>query len=715
MTKKISLLLLVTLLCFNLSKADEGMWIPSLLKKYNIEDMKRAGFKLTAKDIYDVNKACLKDAIVGLGKAGQPFWHFCTGEVISDKGLFITNHHCAMGAIQSHSSLERNYLKNGFWAMNRGEELANPDITASFLIKIVDVTNEINEVIESSNGDGIMINNKAQEIINEAIQGTNYKANIKPFFNGNQFFLSVYKIYKDVRLVGAPPVSIGKFGGDTDNWVWPRHTGDFSLFRIYADENNEPAEYSKANKPYKPKYSFTISLKGINEGDFTMVFGYPGTTKEYLTSHAIKQVVDIENPEGIDIRTKKLNQINASMEKSEALRIKYSAKAASVANSWKKWKGEIKGLNRFNTVKEKQKLESRFTDWVNQSSTRQSKYGSLISVMENLYNDRAPYIFAKTIAVEAGLRGAEIIDFAIKVEAFAKDFSGEEKALKYIENRAKSFYKDYDMNTDKNIFIDLISHYKEKCEPRFMPEELKNIKKEDIAKYADKIYAKSLITNSEKGIKFIRNYSSKQYKKLAKDPIVKLALSIYNMYKTEISGQLNEINANIDAAYRLWIAGLMEMQEDKVFYPDANSSLRVAYGKVGGYKARDGVYYTHYTTLKGIIEKEDPNIYDYKVADKLKELYRTKNYGKYTQNGEVPVCFVANNHTTGGNSGSPVLNDKGELIGVNFDRAWDGVMSDMKYDPTICRNIAIDIRYALFIIDKFAGAGHLIEEMKFAE
>jgi hypothetical protein len=719
MTRKISLLLLVTLLTFGFTKADEGMWIPSLLKKYNIEDMQKAGFKLTAEDIYDVNKACLKDAIVGLGRAGRPFWHFCSGELISDEGLFITNHHCGMGAIQSHSSLEHNYLRDGFWAMSKSEELANPGITASFLIKIEDVTKEINEAIASANGNGAVVNKKAQELIKKATEGTNYLANIKPFFNGNQYFLSVYKIYKDVRLVGAPPVSIGKFGGDTDNWAWPRHTGDFSMFRIYADENNEPAEFSTNNKPYKPKYSLTISLKGVHEGDFTMVFGYPGTTKEYLTSHAIKQVVEIENPEGIAIRTKKLNQIKASMEKSESLRIKYSAKAAHVANSWKRWIGEINGLNRFNTIQDKQNLEKKFTEWVNQSSESKEKYGKVLTVMESLYNDRAPYVFAKKITIEAGLRGAELVEFALKADKFAASWKTEkegfDKALAAFTKELKAFYKDYDEQTDKNIFTELISHYIERCKPEFLPEALKKLKKEDVAKYANKVYKKSVLSNSDKGMAFFTNYNPKQYKKFSKDPIVKLANSILDTYKNKISGQIRKIDGNINQMYQLWIAGLMEMQKNKTFYPDANSSLRVAYGTIGGYKPKDGVYYKHYTTLTGIMEKDNPDIYDYKVAAKLKELYKAKDYGKYTQEGEVPVCFVANNHTTGGNSGSPVLNDKGELIGVNFDRAWEGVMSDMKYDPNICRNIALDIRYALFIIDKFAGAGHLIEEMKFAE
>ena len=706
------LLLLVALLSLTTVKADEGMWLPQLLKKYNIEEMRKAGFKLTAEDIYSVNQACLKDAVVGLGREGSPFHHFCTGELISDKGLMVTNHHCGFGAIQQHSSLEHNYLKDGFWAMSMDAELANPGITASFLVKIEDVTKQVLK-IKRKYKDAKKIKKKINKIIKKAVKGTNYQASIKSYFAGNQYFMSVYKIYKDVRLVGAPPSAIGKFGGDTDNWTWPRHTGDFSMFRIYADSNNEPASYSKDNQPLKPKKSFKISLKGVKANDFTMVFGYPGTTKEYLTSHAIKQVVEIENPEKIEIRTKKLNIINKAMNSSELLRIKYAAKAAGVANSWKRWIGEIKGLNRFNTIEEKQQLENKFAIWAKGDEKRAEKYGNVIPQMAKLYAEKEKYAYAYSYAVEAGLRGAEMISFARKINAglSAKKNADNTKAIAY----AKAFFKDFDLDTDKEIFTSLISLYIKKSSDDFLPEELKALRGTDIKAFADKIYADSKFTTLESTVSFIENYNKEKQAELENDPIVKIASSIVKNFRQNIAPKYYEIDDKVAELQKNWLAGLMEMEADKTFYADANSTFRVAYGHIKGYSPRDAVQFNHYTTLEGIMEKDNPNIYDYDVPAKLRELYKTKNYGKYTQDGQVPVCFVANNHTTGGNSGSPVLNGNGELIGLNFDRAWEGVMSDMKYDPEICRNIALDIRYVLFIVDKYAGATHLIEEMNIVE
>jgi V8-like Glu-specific endopeptidase len=713
--RKTLLLLVVALISLSTVKADEGMWLPQLLKKYNIEEMRKAGFKLTAEDIYSVNQACLKDAVVGLGREGSPFHHFCTGEIISDKGLMVTNHHCGFGAIQQHSSLEHNYLKDGFWAMSMEEELSNPGITASFMISMEEVTAKI-EKIKSETTDRKEIAARVKEITKKAVEGTNHRASIKAFFAGNQYFMTVYKIYKDVRLVGAPPSAIGKFGGDTDNWSWPRHTGDFSMFRIYADVNNEPASYSEKNIPLTPKRSLAISLKGVQENDFTMVFGYPGTTKEYLTSYAIKQVVEIENPEKIEIRTKKLNIINEAMNSSELLRIKYAAKAAGVANSWKRWIGEIKGLKRFNTIEEKQKLEAKFTQWVNQSAKRVEKYGNVLPKMAKLYAEKEKYAYAYAYAIEAGYSGAEIVRFLNSIYSYASKYKAEETDKKEaMIARIVSFYKDYDMNTDKKIFKSLISHYMSKSSDEFLPKELKRLKGKNLDKIADKIFAKSRFTNAESTLDFIVNYSDKRIKKLDKDPLVKIARGIINNFRKNVGPKYYEIDNKVTALQKTWLAGLMEMQADKTFYADANSTFRVAYGKVKGYEPKDGVYYKHYTTLEGIMAKDNPDIYDYDVPAKLRELYKSKDYGRYTQEGQVPVCFVANNHTTGGNSGSPVLNANGELIGLNFDRAWDGVMSDMQYDAEICRNIALDIRYVLFIVDKYAGATRLIEEMNIVE
>jgi V8-like Glu-specific endopeptidase len=709
--KKTLLLLLVALMSLTNVKADEGMWLPHLLKKYNIEDMQKAGFKLTAEDIYSVNQACLKDAVIGLGREGSPFHHFCTGEVISDKGLVVTNHHCGFHAIQQHSSLEHNYLKDGFWAMSLEQELSNPGITASFMISMKDVTAEV-EKIKATTTDSKEIKAAVKKITDKAVEGTNYRANIKPIFAGNQYVMTVYKIYKDIRLVGAPPSAIGKFGGDTDNWTWPRHTGDFSMFRIYADTNNEPASYSVNNQPLKPKKSLAISLKGIQENDFTMVFGYPGTTKEYLTSYAIKQVVEIENPEKIEIRTKKLNIINEAMNSSELLRIKYASKAAGVANSWKRWIGEIKGLNRFNTIGEKQKLEAKFTEWVKASPERIEKYGNVLPEMEKLYSQKEQYAYEYAYAIESGYSGAEIVKFINTIYSFAAKYKkDDEKSKDAMIIKIKSFFKDYDLNTDKKIFKALISHYIAKSSDEFLPKELLKIKGENINKIADKLYAKSKFTKEASAIKFVKNFTEKQLKKMDKDYLVKISTGIIKNFRTNVGSKYYEIDNKVAALQKKWVAGLMEMQADKTFYADANSTFRVAYGHVKGYEPRDGVVYKYYTTLEGIMEKDNPSIYDYDVPAKLRELYKTKNYGPYTQNGQVPVCFIANNHTTGGNSGSPVLNANGELIGLNFDRAWDGVMSDMQYDADICRNITLDIRYVLFIVDKYAGAQRLIDEM----
>lgn len=709
--KKTLLLLLVAILSLSSVKADEGMWIPLLLKKYNIEDMKKAGFKLTAEDIYSVNKACLKDAVVGLGREESPFHHFCTGELISDKGLIVTNHHCGYGAIQQHSSLEHNYLKDGFWAMSMEEELSNPGITASFIVRIEDVTKQVLK-IQEENSDSKIINEKIKDISDKAVEGTNLKANIKSYFAGNQYFMAVYKIYKDVRLVGAPPSAIGKFGGDTDNWVWPRHTGDFSMFRIYADKNNEPADYSQDNQPLKPLKSLSISLKGVKANDFTMVFGYPGTTNEYLTSHAIKQIVEIENPEKIEIRTKKLDIINNSMNSSELLRIKYSAKAAGVANSWKRWIGEIKGLNRFNTIEEKQELEHRFTEWVSKKNKRIEKYGNVLSEMAKLYAEKEKYAYAYSYATEAGLRGAEIISFANTINYSLKNAKTNKTKLIAFANQ---FFKDFDYETDKRIFAELFSLYINKTADEFLPEEFKVLRASDINKFANDIYTESKFTKLESTVDFINNYNKEQQAQLENDAVVKIANSILINYRKNIAPKYFEIDNKVAELQKTWLAGLMEMESNKTFYPDANSTFRVAYGHVKGYSPRDAVSFNHYTTLEGIMEKDNPNIYDYDVPAKLKDLYKNKDYGRYTQDGKIPVCFVANNHTTGGNSGSPVLNGNGELIGLNFDRAWEGVMSDMKYDPEICRNIALDIRYVLFIVDKYAGAKHLIEEMNIIE
>lgn len=713
--RKLILIFLAGVLLLPYCRADEGMWIPMLLKKYNIEDMQAKGFKLTAEDVYHINQASLKDAVVGLGREGQPFHHFCTGNLVSEEGLLITNHHCAFGMIQAHSSLEHNYLKDGFWAQNKNEELVNPGITASILVRMEDVTDQVNAVLKEGMTEAER--KKALEEVclrleQKAVAGTDLSADVKPYFNGNQFFMSVYRIYKDVRLVGTPPSAIGKFGGDTDNWMWPRHTGDFSVLRIYAGTNNEPAEYSVQNKPYRPAAFFKVSARGIEEGDFTMVFGYPGTTVEYLPSDAISQLIEVENPHKIAIRTAILGIMNAAMDADEALRIKYAAKAAGVANAWKKWQGETKGLKRFKTVENKQELEKKFENW----AQGKEKYAGLLEEYRKLYQQRKELKLASVYQTEAGKKGAEIISFApsLYTEILGYEQAEDKAAYKtYLRKKAEDFFKDYDAGVDRAILAEMLRLYNTNLPENWIPAKVAEASKaSDYHEYAEKLFQHSLCGDPAKVYNFIEKLNKKSVEKIKKDPAYQLANSIAEFNKTRIRPELSKIERELTRLDRLWLAGLMEMQPEKTFYADANSTLRVAYGTIGGYSPRDAVEYLYYTTLEGIIEKDDPSIYDYNIPQKLRDLYAAKDFGPYTQNGKVPVCFIASNHTTGGNSGSCVLNAEGYLIGLNFDRAWDGVMSDMQYDPEICRNIAVDIRYVLFIMDKLAGAKHLMEEME---
>ncbi|WP_282016662.1 S46 family peptidase [Marinifilum flexuosum] len=721
--RKISLLLLSALLLIGSTvKADEGMWIPMLLKKYNIEDMQKAGFKLTAEDIYDINQACLKDAVVGLGREGRPFRHFCTGELVSDQGLMITNHHCGYGAIQSHSTLEHDYLKDGFWAMSREEELANEGITASFLIRMADVTVKVLDGVTDDMKESDrqkLIKKHIKTIVEEAEKDTHYRASVKAYFNGNQYFMAVYEIFKDVRLVGAPPSAIGKFGGDTDNWMWPRHTGDFSMFRIYAGKDNKPALYSNENVPLKPKQSFKISLKGVNQDDFTMVFGYPGTTTEYLTSYALKMMTEVDNPHKIKIRTKKLDLMRADMDASPMVRIQYSAKYAGVANSWKRWQGEIKGLKRLNAIEKKEILEKKFEEWANSTPEFKKRYAGILAKMKAYYNEVTPLSLARDYAIEAGLRGAETVGLAGKFKTLStlkkEDAAKAQPELDKLKKESAKFFKNFNLPTEKKLLAATLKMYSDNLSDEFLPEEIKNIKKKykgDFKAYAEKAFAKSIFASQPKLDQFIENYKVSQAKKLSKDPLFVLSNSISFFYGSKIAPDYNKIMDQIDKLQRTYMAGLMKMQPEKVFYADANSTFRVHYGKVSGYKPRNAVSYSHYTTLEGIIEKDNPEIFDYDVPQKLRDLYDSKDFGDYANaKGEMPVCFAATNHTTGGNSGSPVLNANGELIGLNFDRAWEGVMSDLMYDPEICRNVSLDIRYVLFIVDKFAGAGYLLDEM----
>ncbi|MCD4747692.1 MAG: S46 family peptidase [Bacteroidales bacterium] len=702
-------------------KADEGMWIPLLLEQLNEAEMQSMGMKLSAEDIYSINHSSLKDAIVIFGNG-------CTAEIISDEGLLLTNHHCGYGLIQKHSSLEHNYLTDGFWAMNRSEELQNPGLTATLLIRMKDVSEEVLDGINDNMTEAVrdsIINKHIIEIKEEAIDTTHYKAYVKPFYYGNKYYLFVTEVFKDIRLVGAPPSNIGKFGGDTDNWMWPRHTGDFSVFRIYADKDNNPAKYSEDNIPYKPKKHIPISLKGVDKGDFTFVFGYPARTQEYIPSYGVEMVTEIINPIKINLREKRLNIIEAAMNESKLVRIQYSAKSASIANGWKKWIGENKGIKRINTIIKKHQLETEFTNWANSSETKNKKYCNLIDSFKIVYTELIPLNISLTYLLESGL-SIEIIRYArnfINLINISKNKSTEkeeiDKAVEQLKIITKSYFKNYYQPIDKKTFITLLNIYNNNINKDDLPEIIKSIDKKyngDFSVYADYVFKKSFMTSEEKMDNFLNNYTKSKYKKIEKDPAYKLASGIINHYIQNIMPYTSVLNNKLDSLQRIYMKGLMEMQPEKRFYPDANFTLRIAYGNVDDYYPRNAVHYDYYTTLDGILQKEDPDIYDYVVEDKLKQLYNNNDYGRYAdKDGKMHVCFTATNHTTGGNSGSPVLNAEGQLIGINFDRNWEGTMSDIIYDPEQCRNITLDIRYCLFIIDKFAGAKHLIDEMTIIE
>lgn len=692
--------------------ADEGMWVPVLIEKYNIKLMQENGFKLTAEDIYSINKASMKDAVVLFGGG-------CTGEFISERGLIITNHHCGYGSIQSHSTIEHDYLADGFWAASQADELANPGLTVTILKYMEDVTDRVLEGVT----DGMerekraaVINANITAINTEATRGTHYLSAVRPFFLGNQYFLIVNEVFRDVRLVGAPPSAIGKFGGDTDNWVWPRHTGDFSLFRVYADSENKPAAFSAGNIPYKPAYHFPISLAGVSEGDFTMVFGYPGRTQQYAPSHHIRMLKDVIYLKQVEIRGKKISIMEQAMAGDPLVRLKYSGKSFGLANGWKKWIGEIQSLDNMNGVERKEAFEKEFTSWVQADQARTRKYGNILEQYDEIYQSYVKYylvsvynseVFGSAGTEPAALAGA----FRRAVELAAKQSPDLEKELQRLKDYAAGFFRNYDQDVSKKLFVAVMELYGKNVEPDWQApayRELYATSKGNFGDMADKLFARSLFTDEDRVNALLNRFDPK---KVQKDPFYILAGSAGELMESKVRPVLSSYDDRLMELNKLYMAAQMEQGSDRVFYPDANSTLRLAYGKVMGYDSRDAVYHKHYSTLTGVMEKDNPDIYDYDVPDRLKELYHNKDFGRYAVNGDVPVCFIANNHTTGGNSGSPVLNAEGHLVGINFDRAWEGVASDIMFNPKQSRNISLDIRYVLFIIDKFAGAGYLIDEM----
>ena len=684
------LLLFITI---QVSAQQGGMWIPSLLEGMNETEMTSLGSKLTAKDIYDVNNSSLKDAIA----------HFnggCTSEVISPNGLLLTNHHCGYGQIQSHSSLENDYIKDGFWAMSYEEELPNDGLYAEFIIRIEDVTeqvlNGVNEsMTEKERQSTIDKNSNAlqAQVEKETWQDTK----VKSFYKGNQYFLFVTERYEDVRLVGAPPNSVGKFGSDTDNWVFPRHTGDFSLFRIYADKNNRPAKYSEDNVPFKPRHYLPISLDGVEEGDFTMVFGFPGRTDEYLPAVAIEHITKEYNPSNIAIREAALKVIDAKMKASDDVRIKYASKQARIANAWKKWIGENLGIEKSNAVGERRNFEKKFKKALKKKEL-EDKYGHILPEFETLYKDFASVNIKRRNFIEVFLVTNELMQMTFRAyqieQALQNNPEALDRAKASIEGRLKGIHKNYDVTLDRGVFEAVMPLYsKNNIDPT--------------------IYDKTAFTNLDSALALFEGTSEEIISKLNNDKAYIYAKPLIDEFFNSINSEFEEKNEKITALQTEYMTALMKALPDERYFPDANGTLRVTYGQVRGYSPRDAVYYKHVSYLDGVIEKYIPGDYEFDVPQKLIDLYNNKDYGDYADsNGKIPVCFLGTNHTTGGNSGSPAIDANGNLIGLNFDRVWEGTMSDMNYDPEICRNIMVDARYVLFIIDKYAGAKHLIEEMK---
>ncbi len=701
--------LLLLLFVVQIQAQQGGMWIPSLLQGMNEKEMKNLGMKMTAADIYSVNKSSLKDAVP----------HFnggCTSEVISPKGLLLTNHHCGFDAIQNHSSVEHDYLTNGFWAYKMDEELPNEGMVVTFIVKIEDVTTKVLEGTASLTSEAEK-QKKIQDNItalNASLPKESWQENkIRTFYEGNQYMLFITETFKDIRLVGAPPSAIGKFGSDTDNWVWPRHTGDFSLFRIYADKNNRPANYSKDNVPYTPKHFLPVSLDGVKEDDFTLVFGYPGKTNEYLPAVAIAQIVNELNPAKIEIRDHALKVADGFMRKDNAIKIQYASKYASIANYWKKWIGETQGLKKSDAVAIKRKQEIAFQEKVVKAG-KQSEYGNLLSDFEKNYNEIAPYALARDYFSEVALRNTELLSVGYKLYQLEQVYNTKgEQAFTDRKNNLVTglgdFYKDFNPNVDKKVFEQLINLYSTKAPKEFLPSNLSNINATDLA---TEIYGQSKLVDYD-GLKALLSGDSKTVlANLNEDKGFILIKNMADKYLKDVAPKYDEINLRITALQRTYMKAQLELNKGARIFPDANSTLRVTYGKVKGYAPKDATLYSPVTYLDGAMEKYIPGDYEFDVPAKLIDLYKKKDYGQYGENGKMPVCFIGTNHTTGGNSGSPAIDAYGNLIGLNFDRVWEGTMSDIYYDPSICRNVMVDIRYVLFIIDKYAGANNLIEELK---
>lgn len=698
---------------------DEGMWLPMFIDRLNYVDMQKMGLHLTADELYSVNHSSLKDAIVSLG-------FFCTAEVVSNEGLLFTNHHCGYESIQAHSTLDHDYLTDGFWAMDKKDELPNEGLTATFLVRMDDVTQKVlaNVTDDMSESDrSSEIEKQISKIEKEAAEKGKYDVEVKDFFEGNEYYLFVYQTYKDVRLVGAPPSAVGKFGGDTDNWMWPRHTGDFSIFRIYTAPDGTPATYSEKNIPLVPKYYLPISLKGVKKDDFTMIFGYPGRTDRYLTSYGVKLAIDQSNPTVVKIRDKKLAIIKSYMDTDPMVKIQYAAKYSESSNYWKYFIGQTKGLKSNDVYEKKQSEEAAFMKWVNADTKRKAKYGSALNDIKEGYDSLKNYNLSMKYLEEAAFQGPEIIYFGygiLDLYSLLKNPKGNEEVIKTtaedFRTQCAAFYKNYNKACDKELFEALLKMYYNDVpaaqHSSVFTELLVKKYKNDWTKFTDAVYTKSIFPDSVKMYAFL---AKPTFKVLDADLGFKIMYSMLKAY-ANVYKELLSVKDKIDKGDRLYVEGLRLMYPDKKFYPNANSTMRMTYGKVGDYYPADAVHYNFYTTLDGVMQKEDSTNDEFIVPKRLKELWKKKDYGRYADStGTLDVCFITNTDITGGNSGSPVINGDGQLIGLAFDGNWEAMSGDISYEPTLQRTIAVDIRYVLFMIDKYAGAQNLINELKIVQ
>lgn len=707
--QKISIFVSI-LFIVNLSYADEGLWIPKLIKDQEGK-MKSMGMAISAEEIYSETSASLKDAVLHFGGG-------CTAEIISDQGLILANHHCGYSRIQSHSSLENNYLKNGFWAENMDAELPNPGLTVTRIVSMKNVTSEVLAGLDKKMSDeqyAEKIETNIEAIGKNATEGTHYDFQIRPFYEGNQFYLIIKEVFKDVRLVGAPPSSIGKYGFDSDNWVWPRHTGDFSIFRVYVNKDNKPADYSKDNVPYKPIRSLVISTQGIKPGDFTMVYGFPGTTYSYLYSKKLDLIINKALPLAIEMRENNLSIIDKAMRNSEEIAIQYAAKQSRISNAWKKWIGQTKGLNRFNAIEKKIELENRFSNAVQKDKKLKKLYSEIYSDLDRELESYEKYYLAYTLWKELVYYGPELIRFVNGLERNVNSEDSLDIKKASLNKRIENFYKNYNPEIDQALLEKSLELFFTKVEPSLLNQDLKTILEKHQNNYsamAKNIFNASIFTDEKRIKEWADKYEGGR-EMLSKDSAYLLVKAIYDFYLENIEEEFRAAGNRIDEIEKLYMEAQMKvLPEEKNYYPNANSTLRVSYGQVNGYEPLDAVVYQFQTTANGIMEKYIPESYEYDLPEKLRTLIQNQDFGNYTDNGNLPVCFIASNHTSGGNSGSPVFNANGELIGINFDRTWESTMSDMMFNPEICRNISVDMRYILFIIDKFAGAQRLIDEMR---